>query len=219
MKEVWMERKRIDEHKKRKPSGAAVIQASLTEALYRALFQEWALCGYNGIRLERVAARAGAGKAAIYRRWATKQAFASEAINQTGILLATVEDCGSLQKDIFAFLVKLRVTLRHPLVRKILPDIHAESARNGELAAQLNELASTRRKLGAAIFERAIMRGELSDTTDINFALDLLPSTLYWQMVILRKHISSRELKVQADVIFNAIRQPSKNSDRGSHYR
>ncbi|PZD67101.1 hypothetical protein ARC310_03210 [Pantoea ananatis] len=66
---------------------------------------------------------------------------------------------------------------------------------------------------------RGNMRGELSDTTDINFALDLLPSTLYWQMVILRKHISSRELKVQADVIFNAIRQPSKNSDRGRHYR
>jgi AcrR family transcriptional regulator len=202
-----MERNSLDENRKRKPSGAAVIQASLTAALYRALFQEWASCGYNGIRLDRVASRAGAGKAAIYRRWATKQEFASEAISQTGILLATVEDCGSLEEDVFAFLVKLRVVLRHPLVRRILPDIHAESARNGVLARQLGELASKRRQLGAAVFLRAIERGELHQDTDIEFALDVMPSTLYWQMIVLGKQVSTESLKLQTKVIMEAVRQ------------
>jgi AcrR family transcriptional regulator len=205
-----MERNGLDVNKKRKPSGAAVIQASLTTALYRALFQEWAICGYNGIRLDRVASRAGAGKAAIYRRWATKQEFASEAISQTGILLATTEDCGSLEKDVFAFLVKLRVVLRHPLVRKILPDIHAESARNGALAKQLTDLATKRRQLGAAVFLRAIERGELSRDTDIEFALDIMPATLYWQMIVLDKHVSTESLKLQTKVIVGAVWQDKR---------
>ncbi|WPM85787.1 TetR-like C-terminal domain-containing protein [Apirhabdus apintestini] len=75
------------------------------------------------------------------------------------MLLASVEDCGSLEKDISAFLMKLRATFRHPLVRRILPDMHAERTRNGELANILTELADRRRKIGVAIFERAIARG------------------------------------------------------------
>lgn len=202
-----MERKRIDDNKKRKPTGAAVIQTTLTEALYRAFFQEWALCGYNGIRLDRVAARAGAGKAAIYRRWSTKQAFASDAIQKTGTMLATITDGGSLENDVFAFLVNLRATLRHPVVRRILPDMHAERARTGELSELLSELAIRRRQLGAQIFVRAITRGELPADTNIDYALDLLPATLYWQMIVLGKRVKRESLKQQAQVIINALKQ------------
>ncbi|MEA1064992.1 TetR/AcrR family transcriptional regulator [Erwinia sp. HR93] len=196
-----MERKSIDENKKRKPSGAAVIQASLTRALYKALFEEWASHGYTGIRLDRVASRAGAGKAAIYRRWVSKREFAAEAIAEAGLLLASVEDCGSLEKDISAFLMKLRATFRHPLVRRILPDMHAERTRNGELANILTELADRRRKIGVAIFERAIARGELSADLDIENALSLLPAMLYWEIVVLGKPVSRKKIEQQVENI------------------
>ena len=42
-------------------------QVALTKALYRAFFREWAEHGFAVLSLERVAARAGAGKDAIYR--------------------------------------------------------------------------------------------------------------------------------------------------------
>ncbi|WP_439570025.1 TetR family transcriptional regulator [Roseovarius mucosus] len=64
-----MERNRSVVKSRRKPSGAAVQRADLTDALYRAFFEEWAERGFAAISLERVAARAGAGKAAIYRRF------------------------------------------------------------------------------------------------------------------------------------------------------
>lgn len=77
-----MKRKSIDRKEKRKPSGAAVIRAGLTIALQRALFEEWAQYGYLAVSLERVAARAGAGKAAIYRRWPSKLELVLEAIHR-----------------------------------------------------------------------------------------------------------------------------------------
>lgn len=61
-----MERNRSHEKSLRKPSGAAVRCADLTETLYHAFFEEWAERGFGALSLERVAACAHAGKAAIY---------------------------------------------------------------------------------------------------------------------------------------------------------
>ncbi|RYZ59046.1 MAG: TetR/AcrR family transcriptional regulator, partial [Proteobacteria bacterium] len=71
-----MIRKRSDQDStapaRRAPSGAAVMQPAVTDALTRELFGEWAERGYAAISLERVALRAGVGKAALYRRWPSK---------------------------------------------------------------------------------------------------------------------------------------------------
>ena len=52
-----MERKRSDAKRKRAPSGAAVPRVDLTQALYRALFLEWAEKGFAAVSLERVVKR------------------------------------------------------------------------------------------------------------------------------------------------------------------
>ena len=59
-----MERNRLDEKSKRRPSGAALMRDEVTNSLLRAFLEEWAVHGYAALSLERVAARAGAGKAA-----------------------------------------------------------------------------------------------------------------------------------------------------------
>jgi AcrR family transcriptional regulator len=51
------------------PYGAAVMRPSVTEALTKALFEEWARTGYGALSLETVAKRARVGKAALYGRW------------------------------------------------------------------------------------------------------------------------------------------------------
>ncbi|RIX98164.1 TetR/AcrR family transcriptional regulator [Aureimonas flava] len=59
----------------RGPGGAAVRRSSVTDALRRT-FGEWARVGYAALRLERVAKRAGVGKAVLHRRWSSKSATA-----------------------------------------------------------------------------------------------------------------------------------------------
>lgn len=179
-----MERKCSDGKRKRVPSGAAVPRPELTDALYRAFFAEWAEKGFAAVSLERVAARAGAGKAAIYRRWSSRIAFAAEAVEELGLKMAMVEDRGSLDADVTDFLFRLRVVLRHPLVRRILPDLHAEAARSPEMRALNARVALRRRSYGMNLLERAMARGELPVTLDTTLALDLIPAPLYWRMVV-----------------------------------
>jgi len=201
-----MERKSIDEKNRRRPSGAAVMRTDLTDALFHAFFEEWAENGYSGLSLERVAARAGAGKAAIYRRWPSKLAIASEAIERMGEILTDVSDRGSLAEELEAYLLAMRRALRHRLVRRILPDVYAEAARDSELAPVLARLASNRRGAGAALIERAVARGELPEAIDRELALDMVPSALYWGMVVVRRRVSRDQVKAQVKALVAGLK-------------
>ncbi|WP_372426121.1 TetR-like C-terminal domain-containing protein [Salinarimonas chemoclinalis] len=181
-------------------------RAELTEALYRAFFAEWAEKGFAAVSLERVAARAGAGKAAIYRRWSSRVAFAAEAVDALGLRMAMIEDRGSLEADVTDFLFRLRVVLRHPLVRRILPDLHAEAARSPEMRTLNTRVAQQRRAHGSTLLERAMARGELPATLNTTLALDLIPAPLYWRMVVVGATPSRQEVAEMGAAITAGLR-------------
>lgn len=196
-----MERKRIDEKSKRRPSGAAVMRDEVTDSLLRAFLEEWAVHGYAALSLERVAARAGAGKAAIYRRWPSKVAIAAEAVQKFGMVLTDVADYGTLRNDLQAYLLMLRRALRHRLVRKILPDLYAEASRGSELLPLLKDLSVSRRRGGMSLIDRAIGRGELSVGIDRDLAMDMIPASLYWGMIVTRRQITRVQIQRQVDAL------------------
>lgn len=194
-----MERNRSDEKSRRVPSGAAVPRAELTDALYRAFFEEWADRGFSALSLERVAARAGAGKAAIYRRFSSRLAFAEAAIFTLGLQIALPDlDRATLEEDILALLLRTRAVLRHPLVRRILPDLHAEAARSAEMRAINDRVAEARRRQAEELLERALRRGELPEALDRSLALDLLVAPLYWRMIVRGVTPTHAELATQS---------------------
>ena len=201
-----MERKGTDHQKRRQPSGAAVIRPELTTALFRALFEEWGETGFAAVSLERVAARAGAGKAAIYRRWSSKLEFACEAIRSVEVMRLGSTDQGSLQAAIKEYLRATRAVLRHPLVRRIIPDLVAERLRSSELASMLHGIAEARRQFGHRLLDRAIARDELRADMDRELALDLLFAPLYSRMIVRGKSFSRAELDRLGIALHAALR-------------
>ena len=107
-----------------------------------------------------------------------------------------------------AFLLKLRRLLRRQLIRRILPDLHAERSRSGELAPVLSRVAAFRRDQGQALIDRAIARGELDSAINRDLALDLLPSPLYGRMIILRRATNRDEIDRQVIALVAALKAP-----------
>lgn len=190
-----MERKSIVDHKRRKPSGAAVIRPELTTALFRALFEEWAKTGYAAISLERVAVRAGAGKAAIYRRWPSKFEFACDAIESVRAMWSGLTAQMSLQADVREFLRSTRRILRHPLARRIIADMVAERMRSSELSEILGRIVVVRREFGHRLLDRAIARNELSADLNRELALDFLIGPIYMGMINRANSITGADLE------------------------
>lgn len=190
---------------KRKLAGAAVMQVSVTAALHRGFFEEWAETGYASLRMERIASRAGVGKAALYRRWKTKRDFANDAVSAAALVITQIPDTGTLKADIDEITRSFSIALRHRLVRRILPDLHAEHARSDELSDLLSSVTKERRTQATVVLERAIDRGELSAEMDRRLALDMLIAPLYWRIIVQKKHPSKKELAQIAQIVLISI--------------
>lgn len=203
-----MERKRSDEGRRtRRPSGAAVMRHDLTEALTRAFFVEWARVGYADLSLERVARMAGAGKAAVYRRWPDKATMAGDLLSRVGLKLTDTGDAGSLEADLLAALLAIRRVLRHRVIRRVVVDIHAELERNPALAAAVRPFQQARRARVGGLIDRAVSRGELPSDVDRELAADLLGAPIYWRMVVLGGNAGRTYVETLARVTAVALRQ------------
>jgi AcrR family transcriptional regulator len=202
-----VERNRSDENifMPRRPSGAAVMQSDVTDALARAFFEEWARVGYAALSLERVAKNAGAGKAALYRRWSSKAAMASDLLSKVGLTLFELPDTGSLEADLLGFLLSLRRVLHDRIIRRVLLDLHAEADREPALKAAIRPFQESRRKRVTTLIDRAVARGEAPKSIDRETAADFMVSALYWRVVVTGGRSDRRHLETLARMTAAAI--------------
>jgi AcrR family transcriptional regulator len=165
--------------------GSARLREDLTRVIEAAVLDELAESGYGRFSVGSVVRRAGVGKAAIYRRWPTKQTMIVEVLAPRAVSAADGPDTGSLAGDIRAFAATTRQALSSPRVAATVIDLFAESMRNPELAEALREhVTRPRRARVAHMLQRAVERGELPADTDIDAALDLLSGPFVVRAVI-----------------------------------
>ncbi|MDP9797489.1 AcrR family transcriptional regulator [Catenuloplanes nepalensis] len=177
----------VEPARKRAPAGAAVLRPDVTDAIRDAVFAELASVGYGRLSIEAVARRAGVGKMAVYRRWASKLAMVIDLVGSVAVDLSALPDTGSLRTDLETFLGLAARALRHPLANQIVPDLLAEAARTPEIAETLQAALRThQREAGALLTARAITRGELPATADPDLLVDLTIGPLYWRLAVVR---------------------------------
>lgn len=171
----------------RTPTGAAVLQPEVTQAITIAVLQELAEQGSGRLSMEAVAKRAGVGKSALYRRWRSKDEMIAAVVTEFSVTRAADVDTGSLRGDLRETMQALIGWLTHPLFSRILPDLVAEDARNPERGRSTREnIGGPRREVGEVMLRRAIARGELPEDLDVEMALDQLAAPIYWRLVVRR---------------------------------
>ncbi|WP_333486806.1 TetR/AcrR family transcriptional regulator [Nonomuraea corallina] len=144
----------------------------LASAIYRATLDELAESGYAKLTMERVAERARASKASLYRRWPTRVALVMDSVYHSLPAVSEVPDTGSLRGDLLALLRGMADILAGP----------AGEAMRGLLAEALGDEAGGRafrensqgagRKMMAEIARRAVERGEISREAALPLRLD-----------------------------------------------
>jgi AcrR family transcriptional regulator len=169
-------------------TGGAVLRKQVTDAITEAAFAEVAETGYARTSMDAVARRAGVGKAALYRRWPSKQAMLAELIRDkvAGASLP-VPDTGALHTDLRELFATFRGQLAHPLVVRIGAGLLAEATHDTALAEVLQTgVAAPRRAAAGTILQAAIDRGELPPGLDVELGIDLLIAPLAFRMLVIK---------------------------------
>jgi AcrR family transcriptional regulator len=155
-------------------AGAAIIDAAVEVLADK---------GPGGFTVDAVAARAGCGKATIYRRWPSRAALLLDTAHHMGLEPGDI-DTGSLRDDLIAMLTELGTKMRDTASGRILPGVIAEASVQPEMRAVLAAFIDDRRERPRALLARGVERGELPAGTDLELLLDLLGGTVIYRELI-----------------------------------
>ena len=178
--------------------------------------------GYDGMTIDMVAARAKAGKATLYRRWASKSELVLDAVacmKSTDVDLASPPDTGTLRGDLVA-LVKTPTIRESERKLKVMAGIVSMIARDPELASAAQEaLVEPRAAANRIIFQRAIDRGEIPADVDIDRLCLIGPALVAYRTLMLRKPVDREFMIGNIDRIIlpaAGVRSPSPADTRAS---
>ena len=124
--------------------------------------------GYDRLTMDAVAARARAGKATLYRRWAKKSGLVVDAILSTKIALQVPDvDTGNLREDLLAMacgpggLVEARSA---HVIAAVVTGLHHDPDFAAEFRARV---IGPKAERTSRIFDRARARGEITADLDV----------------------------------------------------
>jgi len=148
--------------------------------------------GYDGMTIDMVATRAKAGKATLYRRWASKSELVLDAVacmKGGPVDHATLPDTGTLRGDLIA-MIKAPTLKDAEQKLKVMAGLVSMLSRNPELAdAATAAIVEPRASANRFIMRRAQERGEVSPGADIDTIAMVSPSMAAYRVLILRKPV------------------------------
>ncbi|MEE2057231.1 TetR/AcrR family transcriptional regulator [Rhodococcus artemisiae] len=163
----------------------------ISERLIRAALEEYAQTGWASFTMQGVARRAGVGKSALYRRWATKEQLLIDSVESVAVPLATTSDSGSLREDLTDAAARLLLHFLDPVgwaTLRISIDATSSLTMIDPFQKRINQ--AVRYGL-TAIFTRATERGEIApDVPVLPLVQSLVGSTL---MHVLSLHPDERD--------------------------
>lgn len=148
------------------------------QAIIDATIEALGECGIDGVHCEDVAARAGVGKATLYRRWPGKEDLLIAAF--AAMRRPVPEPRGeSVREDLISLLSAVAADSGDPRYAQQYALLHGAGERYPRLVARYKErVVEPRRELIRAVLRRGIEAGELRPGTDVEVAMLLLTGAI-----------------------------------------
>jgi AcrR family transcriptional regulator len=139
---------------------------------------------FADLRIEHIAARAGVSKAAIYRRWPSKEALAQELLAELAGPHIAIADSGDTRAELLACVVNpmraVTDTPFGPVIRSLLSQIATNPTLGDPFRATV--VQARRDEIGRVI-QRGIARGDLRTDADAGLATELLVGPVYFRVI------------------------------------
>ena len=141
--------------------------------------------GVHAFRTDDVAARAGVGKGAIYRRYRSKDDLVTAAVAGLVREEIAVPDTGSTRGDLLVLMREAVGLYSGSLPGRLMPNLIGAMAEQPELARAIRDgFLAGRRSALSEVLRRGVERGDLRPDLDLELALDVLGGPLFYRLLV-----------------------------------
>lgn len=167
--------------------------------------------GYENLTIEAVAARAQVSKATIYRRWKNKAAMVADSVHHYAFCKAPTIDTGSLRGDLIEVLTEKVKTMKSAdgqLIAGLMCMARTDEDLSEVLTERLSGYASAAH---SAIFDRAVLRGEIPADAKRELVIQLVPAVIGFRVFMAREEINRKFIENFVDDVLLPVLKHSTN--------
>jgi AcrR family transcriptional regulator len=180
--------------------------AKLREAVFAAVREEMTICGYAGLTIEAIAARAGVNRTTIYRRWGDKPRLVVDVLLDSVFDTVRMPDTGSVNDDLVQILQEVTANITQSWTTQVIREVIAQVPYVPKLDEVVRQFWSRRFALNREVITRAIERGDLPVGTDPDLLIEMSIGPLYLRLLVTGKPIDGVYAERIARAVLAAVR-------------
>ncbi|MFI1369518.1 TetR/AcrR family transcriptional regulator [Streptomyces griseochromogenes] len=175
--------------------------AVLERAILDAALEQLSTVGWSGLTMERVAAGAQTGKAAVYRRWPSKEDLVADALQAGLPRLEGESDLGSVREDLLALCRRARDAMYSRPGVALRSVIHeCDPAQAERFHGVIFEgVVEPMIRLLRGIVTRGIERGEVRSDAANGYVFDAIPAMMMYRSKMCTSEWNDRDLAEMID--------------------
>ncbi|MEU4655451.1 TetR/AcrR family transcriptional regulator [Streptomyces sp. NPDC023723] len=197
--------------------GVAAAQAAsrrrgavLERAILDAALEQLGTVGWNGLTMEGVAAGAQTGKAAVYRRWPSKEDLVADALRSRLSRFDTAPDLGSVREDLLALCRRARDAMFSRPGLALRSVIHeCDTAQAERFHAVIAEVViEPTIRLLREVINRGIERNEVRSDAANGYVFDALPAMMMYRSKVCGSEWADPEIEKMIDQLMVPLLRP-----------
>jgi AcrR family transcriptional regulator len=184
--------------------------AVLERAILDAALEQLSTVGWNALTMEGVAAGAQTGKAAVYRRWSSKEDLVADALQAGLPRLDEAPDFGDVREDLLALCTQARDAMfSRPgfALRAVIHECDTVQAERFHGVITEGVVEPTIRLLREAI-NRGIERGEVRSGASNSYVIDAIPAMMMYRSKMCGSEWGDREIEEMIDQLMLPLLRP-----------
>ena len=157
--------------------------------------------GYESITMDLVALRARVSKATIYRRWKNKAALVADAVHHYAFCQMPIIDTGSLRGDLIE-VISEKVKIMKSADGQLIAGLMCTARNDADLFELLHQpLSEKASAAGSAIFDRAVLRGEIPSDAKREQVFQLVPAVIGYRVFMSLENITRKFIENFVDEV------------------
>ncbi|WP_030939499.1 TetR/AcrR family transcriptional regulator [Streptomyces sp. NRRL S-646] len=195
------------------PAQAASLRrrgAVLERAILDAALEQLSTVGWNGLTMEGVAAGAQTGKAAVYRRWPSKEDLVADALQAGLPRIEETPDLGSVREDLLALCRQAREAMfSRPgfAVRSVIHECDPIQAERFH-GVIFDGIVEPTIKLLREVITRGIERNEVRPDAANSYVFDVIPAMMMYRSKLRGSEWDDRDLEEMIDQLMVPLLRP-----------